>query len=125
MLARLPEVQAAYEAYLAESDGSCSFCSLVEHKTDQVIEDTGHFLFVKNRFPYITWDGKQVLEHCMIVPSRHIVMLDELNEHEVHEFVKLITKYEKGGFSVYLRATSDPTRSVSHQHTHLIRLSTK
>lgn len=49
-------------------------------------------------------------------------MFDEFTDEEAKEILHIMTEYEKRGFSVYARAPKDTTRSVTHQHTHLILL---
>lgn len=122
MSSRTPDIQAAYDAYRQQLGDECDFCSLVQNPTEQVIDEHVHFLRIKNRFPYSVWDGKTVADHQMIVPKRHLIELNELLPDEAQEFLNLITEYEHLGFSLYARSTEDRTRSVVHQHTHLIKL---
>lgn len=122
MSSRTPDVQAAYDIYRKQLGDECDFCNLVQVPTEQVIDEHAHFLRIKNRFPYAVWDSKSVTDHQMIIPKRHLVELNEFTPDEAQEFLNLITEYEHLGFSLYARSTEDRTRSVVHQHTHLIKL---
>lgn len=122
MSSRTPDVQAAYNAYRQQLGSECDFCNLVQTPTDQVVDEHTFFLRIKNRFPYSIWDDKAVTDHQMIIPKRHLVELNEFSPDEAQEFLNLITNYEHLGFSLYARSTEDRTRSVVHQHTHLIKL---
>jgi diadenosine tetraphosphate (Ap4A) HIT family hydrolase len=103
---------------------TCPFCS-IRKIDDQFVEDLNSFRVIKNRFPYSMWDGQKVLDHLMIIPKKHTDNLDDINAAEALEFLKLISKYEKLHYSFYGRTPSSETKSVSHQHTHLLKLDNK
>jgi diadenosine tetraphosphate (Ap4A) HIT family hydrolase len=61
----------------------------------------------------------------MIVPLKHTNTLSDLTADESIEFVGLLASYESKGFNVYARAPHSTMKTVEHQHTHLIKPSTK
>jgi ATP adenylyltransferase len=102
----------------------CIFCELSEDH-EQYIDESEYFWIVKNSFPYDLWDDLDVLEHRMIVPRKHTESLYALSDAALAEYGKLLGRYEADGFSIYARAQTVITKSVPHQHTHLIRLNDK
>lgn len=123
---RSRSMQKRYINYLQGSDKtSCDFCNLEKDSTDQIIEVSRNFLVVKNIFSYDTWDGFGVADHLMIVPRRHIIGLTELTKIERSEFMDIVAKYETQGYSLYARAPDNKTKSIAHQHTHLIKADNK
>lgn len=122
-LHRTPQQVIEYARYLAERpDTGCVFCVLDSDDPSFVAEHAG-FWIIKNLFPYALWDDRPVTEHLMIVPKRHIISLAEFDADERYEYMDLIGDYEQRGYSIYSRTDLSPTRSVPHQHTHLIRIS--
>lgn len=63
--------------------------------------------------------------HLMVIPKKHVAHLSNLPATERHAIMDLIAKYEEHGYDVYLRSPVNPTRSVTHQHTHLIKTEKK
>ncbi len=98
----------------------CEFCKFTR-QTEQVLHEHTYFWVVKNIFPYSLWDELTVLDHLMLVPKRHTDSLDKLPEEAAIEFVKLISSYEAKGYGVFARAPQSRTKSIVHQHTHLIK----
>ncbi len=80
---------------------------------------------VCNIFPYDVWDTSTVKDHLMIVPKRHVDSVSHFKRTEQTEFMALLGKYEAKGYSVYARAPTNKMKSVTHQHTHLIKLGPK
>lgn len=110
-----------YRKHLKEIDRSiCQFCA-VKHDSPDLIRQTEGFKIIKNIFPYSTWDMQKVTGHLMIVPIKHTESLKDLSDKEAVEFVKLISHYEDRGYNVYARAPGSTVKTVSHQHTHLIK----
>ena len=103
---------------------SCDFCQFTS-KHQQVIEASAHFWVVYNNFSYDIWDNFNVAHHYMLVPRRHITSLAELSQEEAHDYVVLLAAYESKGFSVYARAPQNASKSIQHQHTHLLKLTGK
>lgn len=102
----------------------CVFCAYNDENSG-IVDNTKHFWIVKNAFPYDLWDDLDVLEHLMIVPHAHTESLATLPEAAIVEYGKLLARYEDAGFSFYARAQTVITKSVPHQHTHLIKLDNK
>ena len=120
---RTPEVQAAYDLrreILRNHYGDtppCPFCATDER---EVIEEVTAIQVVRNDFPYDYFDGKHVVQHLMIVPRRHIGLLQDFQPDEEHEYWQLMTRYHKNGYSSFTRSAIDTARSVpDHLHTHL------
>lgn len=114
---------AAYSVYLQENnqDDNCPFCQ-IRAGHEQYVTESEHFIIMRNKFPYVTWDDGEVSEHLMIIPKSHFTSLSQLNEHESKEYLMLVSKYESDDFNVYARAAASKARSIKHQHTHFIKL---
>lgn len=116
-----------YRKYLADrrkqstlTNEYCIFCDENEIKS-QFVCKTDHFKIIRNRFPYSIWDQQRVDDHLMVVPLIHTDTLAALSKAARLEYVQLISQYEGNGYHVYARATKSDTKSISHQHTHLIK----
>jgi len=97
----------------------CPFCDTVT--LGRAIKETEHAYIVPNLTFYDVWEGHKVLDHLLVVPKRHVKTLKELNEVERLDVIDLIADYESKDYSAYARGVSTVTRSVEHQHTHLIK----
>lgn len=100
-------------------EGSCPFCTLDDRP---VLTHAGTMRVFPNKFPYEYWDNRGVVEHLLLVPTRHVESLSELTDTEKVEAMNLMARYEAEGYSVYWRSKTNTARSVSHQHTHLIKV---
>ena len=98
-------------------DSGCPFCNLDE----RIIEETPTMAVIENAVPYDWWDFRQVTQHFMVIPKRHVETIAELNQTERKEYLEIIAKYESEGYSLYLRSAKNQTRSQPHLHTHLIK----
>ena len=105
-------------------ENGCVFCNMDSSAT-QYIGQTKHFKIIQNIFPYSLWDSQTVLDHMLVVPIKHTDTLADITPEEAQDFVKLISKYESDGYSVWARPPGSITKSLMHQHTHLIKLSGK
>lgn len=121
MSSRDPAVSAAYAEYQRHQSDECPFCVLGDR---EIIESSAHFVILRALFPYKEWDGRVVREHLMLVPKRHVTAFDQFTSDEAMEVLAVISRYEASGFSIYARAPRDTTRSITHQHTHLLLLTT-
>lgn len=119
MPSRDPAVTAAYQKYLQQADDTCPFCELGDRR---LIFENMFFVIVEALFPYKIWDEKQVREHLMILPRRHVESFANFTAFESSDFTDIIAEYESHGYSIYARAPQDTMRSISHQHTHLLLL---
>ena len=107
----------------SRNDG-CPFCAITAG-SDQLVEDGTAHKVIRNIFPYSLWDGQRVIDHLMVVPKKHTDSLSSLKSREKTEYVDILSKYESRGYNVYARAPQSTSKSVLHQHTHLIKLSGK
>lgn len=104
----------------APRDGECPFCSLKGQGAMR--SELPHAYVIENIFGYDVWEYKDVIDHLMAIPRRHVKNLDELNAQESREVMQLIAEYEKRGYNVYARGSDNAQKSVPlHQHTHLIK----
>ena len=112
----------AYDRYRKNlpADASCIFCE-IKAGDNQFITETEHFKLIYNTFPYSYWDNNKVDEHLMIVPKQHTDTLKDLSFIESREYIEQISKYENLGYNIYARTPGSNTKSIIHQHTHLIK----
>jgi len=101
----------------------CPFCD--RQQISKIVRETEHFLVIENLTKYDVFEFREVLEHLMIVPKRHVEDLSLLSRDEKVELIDLIADYEAKDFNVYARSARSVSRSIAHQHTHLIRTGTK
>lgn len=102
----------------------CTYCNDPTFKKRTVKEtDTMRLIYIRTK--YDIFEGRPVEDHFMIVPKRHIESLGESTEQEKLELLMLVSEYEIKGFNVYMRGAGSVSRSVEHQHTHLIKLKEK
>ena len=99
---------------------NCALCE-IKPGDHQYVSRTKHFKIVRNLFPYAIWDQQHVTDHMMIVPATHTDSLASLSDTARLEFVRLISEYESTGYHLYARATKSESRTIPHQHTHLIK----
>lgn len=100
-------------------EGGCTFCNGL---AERVIKDTKTMVVVPNRVAYDVFEGRRVIDHLMIIPKRHVETLKEFTEEEKLDMMNLAAEYETEGYNVYARGVGSITRSVRHQHTHLIKI---
>jgi diadenosine tetraphosphate (Ap4A) HIT family hydrolase len=103
----------------------CVFCLFNDRGSEDIVEETEHFFVAKNRFRYDVWDNLTVLDHLLLVPRVHTESIATLSTDALVDFAKTLAGYEKAGYSYYARAAGQVTKSIPHQHTHLIKLDTK
>lgn len=116
----------SYDAHKKDvhSQVECIFCS-VGPKEHQFIKETKSFKVIKNIFSYSSWDEQSVEDHIMIIPKKHVDSISNFDSNESLEFMGLLSSYESRGYSIWARAPGAKTKSVVHQHTHLIKPGTK
>jgi len=98
----------------------CDLCNISEND-NRVVYQTNNFQVIKNKYPYSVWDSVSVSDHLMIIPTKHIDNLGALTDKEKIEFVDLVVKYENMGYNIYARSPKSIVKSITHQHTHLIK----
>lgn len=102
----------------------CPFCET--EGQGEVIEESSHAYVIQNLFPYDLWEFRNVTEHLLVIPRRHVKSLDELKDDELRDVIRLLAKYEADNYNVYARAVDSVQRTVPlHQHTHLIKTGNK
>jgi diadenosine tetraphosphate (Ap4A) HIT family hydrolase len=103
--------------------GGCSFCQNI---ADERIVDSNKTMNVTpNRVSYDVFEGRRVLDHLMIIPKRHVETLKDFTNQEKIDMMDIAGEYETKGYNVYARGVGSITRSVKHQHTHLIKVQNK
>lgn len=102
----------------------CAFCS-DEKLQSRLVEKTTTMIVIPNRVAYDIFEGRRVEDHLMVLPLRHIESIAEFTDQEKLEMVELLGRYEERGYSLYARGVGSISRSVKHQHTHLIKLDNK
>jgi len=60
-------------------------------------------------------------DHLLVVPKKHTDKLADFTAPESVEFMGIIGSYESQGYNIYARAPQTVSKSVMHQHTHLIK----
>lgn len=78
-------------------------------------------MVVPNIFPYAVWDFCAVTDHLMVIPKLHTEAIGELEPMMIQEYMELILRYEIEGYNFYARAPKSATKSIAHQHMHLIK----
>jgi diadenosine tetraphosphate (Ap4A) HIT family hydrolase len=109
-----------YKEYQAHSTGVCDFCVIKEGNPQFVIA-TESFNVIHNRFPYAFWDDQDVVDHLLVVPKEHVDSLAAFTPGQAAEYLALVSDYENNGYHVYARGAKSQSRSIVHQHTHLIK----
>lgn len=107
-----------------DSGDKCRFCTISAGHTE-FIEGSKYFKVITNRFKYSYWDEQDVEHQVMLVPKIHTESISKLPLAAATEFLKYIGKYESEGYSIWARATQSPTKTISHQHTHMIKTNGK
>lgn len=101
----------------------CTFCR--EVNGPKVRHETATMFIIPNRVKYDMFEGRRVLDHLMVIPKRHLGSIDDFTDREKIEQMTIAGEYEVEGYNVYARGKGSVSRSVDHQHTHLIKLSDK
>ncbi len=99
---------------------TCTFCAITTGH-EEILRETKRFKILINLFPYSDWDEQDVEHHIMIVPKKHVGGISEFSSSESIEFMGLLGSYERQGYNIWMRAPATITKSVVHQHTHLIK----
>jgi diadenosine tetraphosphate (Ap4A) HIT family hydrolase len=67
------------------------------------------------------FEGQRVEDHLMVIPKRHAETVGEFTDREILDQMKIAGKYEMNGYDIYARGVGNISRTVKHQHTHLIK----
>lgn len=120
---RTRRTQKEYDRYSRTRTNDCDFCHFKAGESP-VVGTSDKFWIVKNKFAYDIWDDTKVQDHLLLVPKRHVEGIHEFDSDEKTGLVELVSQYEQQGYSLYARAPKSHAKSVQHQHSHLIKLST-
>lgn len=104
------------------ADG-CTFCR--EVGGPKVLYETATMFIIPNRVKYDMFEGRRVVDHLMVIPKRHLGSIDDFTDQEKLDKMTIAGEYETKGYNIYARGKGSVSRSVEHQHTHLIKLSDK
>ncbi|MGK2896017.1 MAG: hypothetical protein ACSLEY_00230 [Candidatus Saccharimonadales bacterium] len=104
-------------------NGECPFCQ--PEQRSRAVRTTDTMYLMPNRTKYDLFEGIPVIEHLMIIPKKHREAIVEFTKQERAEFADIIAEYESQGYHFLGRGVGTVSRSVQHQHTHLIKLSDK
>lgn len=119
---RYRAAQKHYHADVAKAT-KCPFCHIEE--AGPIIRETALFRITKAKYTYDLWEFRDVVEHLLIVPKRHVSTLAQLSQDERKELIDIMAEYEAQNYNVYARAIKSVQRTETHQHTHLIKTSDK
>lgn len=100
----------------------CAFCDIAN---EHIVAENDTMFVIPNRVSYDMFEGRRVVDHVMVIPKLHRESTAEFTAAERSDVMLLIGEYESKGYNVYMRGVDSPSRSVKHQHTHLIKLRTK
>lgn len=104
---------------------ACSFPFCDGDPSQAITEENDTMYIIENRITYDVFEGRRVLDHRMVIPKRHVETLADFTKQEKLDHMDMIARYEKEGYNVYARGVGSVSRSVKHQHTHLVKLSDK
>lgn len=108
-----------YKKYLKTLEPNhCVFCN---PKHEVLLKTTKYFKIIENKFPYSIWDGQTVEAHLLVVPLKHIDSVAHFTKPMIEEYHKILSEYDQAGYNVYARAPASKIKSITHQHTHLIK----
>lgn len=115
----------AYESH-RQADRSKPDCTLCPDRNVGKVLYQGNTMYVlKNRVMYDMFDGRRVEDHLLVMPLLHKSRTADFTDEEQLELLAIVGEYEAKGYNFYGRGVDSPTRSVKHQHTHLIKLAAK
>lgn len=113
----------AAKKYKGHKDNVCPFCQPLP---EYLVRETPHCFVVKSMFPYELWEFRDVTEHLLVVPKRHVKSFADLNQTERYELMDIISEYEGQNYNIYARSSNSVQRTIPlHQHTHIIKTGDK
>lgn len=111
---------------LNAGDRKLSICTLCNEKDkSNIVKTNDTMLILRNRVSYDIFEGRRVTDHLMIIPKRHVEQMCDFTDKEKSDFMSFAGEYEAQGYNVYARGFGNVSRSVKHQHTHLIQTTDK
>jgi diadenosine tetraphosphate (Ap4A) HIT family hydrolase len=119
-LYRKPNLDKKYAEYLelTAPKKQCAFCYKKDMNYRNLDANLKHFWVIKPLAPYSYWDEREVIDHLIVIPIRHVIYLSELTNKESVEYLSLIKKYFKPDYSIFTRNYG----SVEHLHTHVFNV---
>lgn len=124
MATRKKDNEKRYIEYRKNKQIGCDFCKFGVDGA-KVLKEYDNFWIVENIFGYDLWDGMTVVEHLMIVPKKHTESISNLDARVLAEYGQVIADYDNKGYSYYARSVENKSKSVPHQHTHLLKFDGK
>jgi diadenosine tetraphosphate (Ap4A) HIT family hydrolase len=110
-----------YQKRRAQQVG-CPFCQIGDQSEDrEILEENQAFWLIRADFPYAVFFGNEVVDHLLIVPKKHVEGIAGLTADERRVLIEMISRYEAKEYLFFGRSPNDSTKSVAHQHTHLIK----
>jgi diadenosine tetraphosphate (Ap4A) HIT family hydrolase len=103
-----------------KASSGCTFCK--EVGGSKIIQETETMFVIPNRVAYDMFEGRRVIDHLMVIPKHHRTTIQDFTDQEKIDQMTVIGQYEPDGYNVYVRGVGSISRSVDHQHTHLIKL---
>ena len=101
----------------------CAFCD--PSAIEEIIKETDTVRVVRNRVKYDMFDGDRVVDHLMVIPKAHRASVGEFTDQELLDSFRIAGEYEEQGYGIYARGKGAATRSIEHQHTHLMKLANR
>jgi diadenosine tetraphosphate (Ap4A) HIT family hydrolase len=99
---------------------TCNFCHI--DTKESILYENATMYVVANRVSYDMFEDRKVTDHLMVIPKEHHESIQTFSNEEKCDAMNIMGDYESHGYSVYARGLGSTTRSVKHQHTHLIKL---
>jgi hypothetical protein len=99
---------------------ACNFCHA--DTREKILYQNSTMYVIENRVSYDIFEDRRVTEHLMVIPKKHHDTIQTFSIEEKCDAMDVMGMYESKGYSVYARGQGSSTRSVKHQHTHLIKL---
>lgn len=106
--------------HLDTKSAVCTLCN--EENMSRIVYQNDTMFVLPNRVAYDVFEGRRVLDHLMVAPKRHAESIYVFTNEEKLDFATIIGEYEAKGYNIYARSVDSSSRSVRHQHTHLIKL---
>ena len=103
-----------------KTQAGCNFCH--PDTRERILYENDTMYVVANRVSYDMFEDRKVLDHLMVIPKEHHDTIHTFSDKEKCDAMDVMGMYESKGYSVYARGLGSTTRSVKHQHTHLIKL---
>lgn len=116
-----PRVASGQEVSLGIAAAACKFCTL-DQSEQEIAPMNDHFFVTNNLFPYSHWDSREVFDHKLLIPARHVIGLKDLTSEEKLAWFDAVGAFEDTGYTTYTRAPECPTKSIDHLHTHLLQI---